>query len=196
MTRSDIPNIISISRILLTIPVIILMSKEQFGWALVLFAVAGASDGLDGYLAKRNGWESRLGSILDPIADKLLLVSSYFMLAWLEYLPLWLVMVVLGRDIVILWGAAAYHRLIGKYDLKPTIVSKINTFMQISLVLAVMLPASIFQVPDWVIVRLIDIVFATTLISGIDYVWTWGKSAIKELKSKENNKEKTDDDAQ
>lgn len=188
MTRRDIPNIISIGRILLTLPIVILMSKAQFGPALILFAVAGASDALDGYLAKRNGWESRLGSILDPIADKLLLVSSYFVLAWLEYLPIWLVMVVLGRDIIILWGAAAYHRFIGHYDLKPTIVSKVNTFAQIVLVLAIMLSVSVYSLPEWIITRLIDIVFASTLLSGVDYVWTWGRSALKEYKKNKQSK--------
>ena len=184
MTRRDIPNIISIGRILLTIPVVMLMSREHFAIALVLFAVAGASDGLDGYLAKRNGWESRLGSILDPIADKLLLVSSFLVLTVLGYLPVWLLLVVFGRDIIILGGAIAYHSLIGNYDLEPTIISKINTFTQIILVITIMFSLSIYSLPEWMLTRLIDVVFATTVMSGIDYVWTWGRSAMKEYKNK------------
>ena len=184
MTRRDIPNIISIGRILLTIPVVMLMSREHFAIALVLFAVAGASDGLDGYLAKRNGWESRLGSILDPIADKLLLVSSFLVLTVLGYLPVWLLLVVFGRDIIILGGAIAYHSLIGNYDLEPTIISKINTFTQIILVITIMFSLSIYSLPEWMLTRLIDVVFATTVMSGIDYVWTWGRNAMKEYKNK------------
>ena len=184
MTRRDIPNIISVGRILLTIPVVMLMREENFAMALILFAVAGASDGIDGYLAKRNGWESRLGSILDPIADKLLLVSSFLVLALLGYLPVWLVLVVFGRDIIILGGATAYHRFIGNYDLKPTIVSKINTFTQIILVITIMFSLSIYSLPEWMLVRLIDVVFATTVISGLDYIWTWGRSAMNEYKNK------------
>jgi len=165
---------------MLTVPVVVLLIQKQFAPALVLFAVAGASDGLDGYLAKRYGWVSRLGSILDPIADKLLLVSSLLALGWLGLLPVWLVFVVLGRDIIIFIGALAYHYLIGDYDLAPTIVSKINTFSQIVLVLATVLSLSFYPLPEWFLTRLIDIVLATTVLSGIDYVWTWGRSAINE----------------
>lgn len=180
MTRKDIPNIISILRIMLTVPIIALLVKERFGEALLLFAVAGASDALDGYLAKRNGWESRLGSILDPVADKLLLVSSFITLGWLGIIPMWLVYVVLGRDIIILTGAIAYHLLIGNYDMRPTIVSKINTFSQIVLVLAIVFSFSLITLPEWFLTRLIDVVLATTVLSGVDYVWTWGKIALKE----------------
>jgi len=182
MTRRDIPNIISVLRIMLTVPVVMLLIKERFGEALLLFAVAGASDGLDGYLAKRNGWESRLGSILDPVADKLLLVSSFLALSWLGLLPLWLVIVVLGRDVIILLGAVAYHFLIGDYDLRPTLVSKVNTFCQIVLVLATVLSLSLYPLPEWFLIRLIDVVLATTVLSGIDYVWTWGRYAIPSAK--------------
>lgn len=182
MTRRDIPNIISVLRIMLTVPVVVLLIEKRFAEALLLFAVAGASDGLDGYLAKRNGWESRLGSILDPVADKLLLVSSFIVLSWLGLLPLWLVLVVLGRDVIILVGALAYHFLIGDYDFRPTIVSKINTFFQIVLVLATVLSLSLYPLPEWFLARLIDIVLATTVLSGLDYVWTWGRSAMRSEK--------------
>ncbi len=182
MTRRDIPNIISVLRIMLTVPFVVLLIEKQFGEALLLFAVAGASDGLDGYLAKRNGWESRLGSMLDPIADKLLLVSSFIVLSWLGFLPLWLVLVILGRDIVILVGAIAYHFLIGDYDFRPTIVSKINTFFQIVLVLAMVLSLSFYPLPEWFLTRLVEIVLATAVLSGIDYVWTWGRSAMRSEK--------------
>ena len=77
LTRKDIPNLISILRILLVIPVIAALREHQFGLAMVLFAIAGISDALDGFLAKHYHWESRLGSILDPLADKLLLVASF-----------------------------------------------------------------------------------------------------------------------
>ena len=105
MNARDIPNIISVLRIVLVVPIIVLMLEQQFAAALLLFFVAGLSDGLDGYLAKRNNWGSRLGSILDPLADKLLLISSYVALGWLGLIPVWLVAVVLIRDIVIVSGA-------------------------------------------------------------------------------------------
>lgn len=167
---------------MLTVPFVMLLIEKRFAEALLLFAVAGASDGLDGYLAKRNGWESRLGSILDPVADKLLLVSSFIVLSWLGILPLWLVLVVLGRDVIILVGALAYHYLIGDYDFRPTIVSKINTFFQIVLVLATVLSLSLYPLPEWLLIRLIEVVLATTVLSGMDYVWTWGRSAMRSEK--------------
>ena len=90
MNRSDIPNIISMLRIILVIPTVMLLLNERYGQALILFAVAGASDGLDGYIAKRYHYVSRLGTILDPLADKLLLVCTYLALGWLGLLPAWL----------------------------------------------------------------------------------------------------------
>ena len=111
MTRKDIPNLISILRILLVIPVIAALMDHQFGLAMVLFAIAGISDALDGFLAKHYHWESRLGSILDPLADKLLLVASFATLTWLGFLPSWLLWLVLGRDIMIVFGVLSYHYL-------------------------------------------------------------------------------------
>ena len=184
MTRRDIPNIISILRIMLTVPVVVLMLREQFGAALLLFAIAGASDGLDGFLAKHYGWESRLGSILDPVADKLLLVSSFLTLGWLGIIPFYLVVVVLARDLAIFAGALAFHWLIGTYEMVPTIVSKINTFFQIVLVVAIVFSLSLFGLPGWLIHSLIYIVLITTVLSGIDYIWTWGRTAIREYRKK------------
>ena len=85
----QLPNIISVFRMLLVVPVVGSLLQQQFGMALVLFAIAGFSDGLDGFLAKHFGWQSRLGSILDPLADKLLLVSSFLTLTWMGFVPLW-----------------------------------------------------------------------------------------------------------
>lgn len=96
MNRRDIPNIISVFRILLVLPVVWLLLQQQYTMALVLFAIAGVSDALDGFLAKHNGWESRLGTILDPLADKLLLVCSFLTLAWLGLIPFWL----FGKSVV------------------------------------------------------------------------------------------------
>lgn len=90
MKPHDIPNVITAFRFLLVPPVVILLLQERFTAALIVFGVAGFSDGLDGFLAKRYDWRSRLGSILDPLADKLLLVSSFVTLGWLGLIPAWL----------------------------------------------------------------------------------------------------------
>ncbi|WP_455197692.1 CDP-alcohol phosphatidyltransferase family protein [Kaarinaea lacus] len=178
MKPRDIPNAISLLRITLVIPVIYFILEREFSYALVLFFVAGISDALDGYLAKRNNWVSRLGSILDPLADKLLLVFSYLALGWLHEIPMWLVIAVMVRDVVIVVGAIAYHELIGEYDMMPTWMSKTNTFFQILLVLTVVFSLGAYTLPVWLIDALVYTVAVTTLISGINYVWVWGRRAV------------------
>ncbi|OGT20510.1 MAG: hypothetical protein A2V90_05605 [Gammaproteobacteria bacterium RBG_16_57_12] len=183
MNRRNIPNIITIVRILLVGPVVMLLQHEYYLAALLLFAVAGASDAVDGYLAKRYGWNSRLGSILDPLADKLLLVSTYLMLGWLGQLPLWLVAAVLVRDIVIVLGAVGYYALIGRYDLAPTLISKFNTLVQIVLPLMVLVDQGVWTLPETWVNRMMDIVVATTVLSGVHYVWSWGRRAYVNRKT-------------
>ncbi len=180
MRLSDLPNIISVLRILLVAPVVYLLLDKQFSLALLLFSVAGVSDGLDGYLAKRNHWQSRLGSILDPLADKLLLVSSYIALAWLGLIPIWLVSGVLVRDLIIIIGAVAYHFMLGSYDMAPSFISKANTFMQIFLVLAVVFSYGIVALPGEFLLLLTYAVGVTTLVSGIHYMWVWGRRAERQ----------------
>ena len=179
MNRSDIPNIISILRIILVVPTVLLLLNERYGQALMLFAVAGASDGLDGYIAKRYNYVSRLGTILDPLADKLLLVCTFLALGWLGLIPAWLVIAVIARDALIVSGGVAYHYLIGQYDMAPTLISKINTFFQIVLGLSVVLGAGGVSLSDQLIDILIYIVSVTTVLSGLDYVWTWGARAYR-----------------
>ncbi len=177
ISRRDIPNLLTIGRIVLVGPILWLLADERYSQALLIFAVAGISDGLDGYLAKRNGWETRLGSFLDPVADKLLLVGCYVVLGWVGLLPLWLVLLVLGRDVVIVSGALAFHFLVGRFDAEPTLISKINTFAQIVLVLAVIAHQLLSAVPGSVIEALTFAVVITTLASGIGYVAAWGQRA-------------------
>lgn len=177
MTRADIPNIITVLRIGLVPPVIAALHFGNYSLALVLYFVAGVSDGLDGYLAKRFNWTSRIGSILDPLADKLLLVGTFLVLGWQGLLPLWVVAVVILRDLVILTGGIAYHFLIGNYEMSPTIISKVNTFFQIALGLFVVVSAAFLTLPPWVLTSLVWTVAATSIISGVHYVWSWGVRA-------------------
>lgn len=177
MRVSDLPNIISIVRILLVIPLVILLMQERYDWALAIFVAAALSDALDGYLARRNAWASPLGGILDPLGDKLLLVSTYICLALLELLPLWLAALVVLRDLVIVGGAAAFYLLIGRYEMAPTLASKLNTVIQVLLPVMVLVERTILSVPSLAISALIAAVTLTTLMSGGDYVWRWGTKA-------------------
>ncbi len=174
-----LPNIITSLRIILAIPIIYLLLQQQYLMTLFFFLIAGISDGVDGYLAKRYHWISRLGQILDPLADKVLLVSCFLALAWLQRLPMSLVIVVIARDMVIVMGALLYHYYIEYLFIHPSIISKINTFVQIFLVVLVTLNAGIaYDLSDFV-QRLVYIVFITTIWSGGDYIYRWGKRALQ-----------------
>lgn len=96
-----LPNIISVLRILLVYPVVQMLLARRYDWALALFVLAGLSDALDGFLAKHYHWQSRLGSFLDPAADKLLLLACFVVGGWQGLMPLWLVVAAVLRDIVI-----------------------------------------------------------------------------------------------
>jgi cardiolipin synthase len=175
--RSDLPNILTIFRFLLVPPVVYYMLNHEFGPALVLFAVAGFSDALDGFLARRYHWTSRMGALMDPLADKLLMVSSFLTLGWLGLLPYWLVGLVILRDLVIVTGAIIYNARIELVEADPSIVSKLNTLAQILLVLSVMFSHAIQELPAFWIDALIYSMLITIVWSGLGYVWTWGRRA-------------------
>ena len=188
MKPRDIPNLITLFRLLLVLPVVWLLLNERFGMALIIFGVAGFSDALDGYLAKRNNWSSRLGALMDPLADKLLLVSCFVKLGWLVMIPLWLVALVVLRDLVIVGGAIVFHMRVERLEAAPSIVSKLNTFAQILLVLAVIFSEGVRALPaPWPDILIVS-VLVTTLWSGFDYVWTWGRRAwFKRGKTKQDS---------
>lgn len=174
MTARQIPNLITGLRLLLTPLLVLLLVNESFLAALLLFAVMGVSDALDGFLAKHYGWHSWLGTFLDPAADKAMQISSFITLGWLQLLPAWLVMLVILRDVIIVAGAAAYRLLIGALEINPSRISKINTFMQIILVLAVIL-FQFIEPPPWMLPLLIVLTTITTVVSGLDYIIEWSK---------------------
>jgi len=161
----------------MSVPIVWLLLEQQFGSALLLFAIAGISDGLDGYLAKQYGWESRLGGLLDPLADKVLLISSFLSLALIGVIPLSLVLLVILRDLVIVTGALVYHFTVTELDARPSLISKFNTFAQIVLVFAVVLDKGLLSLPAVLISGLIWLVYITTVASGINYVWVWSRMA-------------------
>ncbi len=177
MRARDLPNLITLVRFLLVPPVVVLLLNHRYGLALGVFMLAGFSDALDGYLAKRFHWTSRLGGLLDPLADKALLISCYLSLAVLGLIPLWLVVLVIVRDLVIVCGAAAYHLWVEVLDPQPRLLSKVNTAAQLLLVLAVMFSAGLVRLDPFWIRALVALVLVTTVASGADYVWTWGRRA-------------------
>ena len=179
MTLNWIPNAISMLRIALVVPVLWLIVNGAFGWALLLFWIAGFSDGIDGYLATRFGWQSKTGALLDPIADKLLVAGMFVTLTYTQHIPIWLTAVVLFRDVVIVGGAVAYHYLIKPLEGDPTYVSKLNTVMQLLFLLFVLSRAA-FGWPDKIAVTIVGAAtLVTVVISGFDYVVQWADRARK-----------------
>jgi cardiolipin synthase len=179
-----IPNAFSVLRMLLAGPVAFTLVRGDYQVTLALFAVAALSDALDGWLATTFGWTSRLGKILDPIADKLLLVTVIVTLVVVGLVPLWFALVAVLRDVVIVGGAMAYHFLIGYVEGRPTTVSKLNTLVQLSFVLIVIAAAAWpSAVPRPLVLVLGAGAFVTTVVSGIDYVLTYARLAWRESRS-------------
>lgn len=171
---SQIPNLLTLARIAVCPILVLLLHNGNYEMALVLFLAAGITDGLDGFIAKRFDCVSKFGAVLDPVADKLLIASTYIMLAILGDIPFWLLIVVMFRDLVIVVGYFIFVLMGIDIPMRPTYSSKINTFVQISLMVAVLLQkAAIIQAP-LIVEFLIFGVLITTVVSGIQYVWLWG----------------------
>ena len=172
-----LPNAISLFRIALIAPVLFFITEGRFDFALALFFLAGFSDGVDGYLAKRFDWHTRIGALLDPIADKLLMAGTYITLAWTAHIPIWMAGVVVFRDLVIVGGATAYNFLIKPVEGEPTRISKLNTGLELLFIVFVLSRAA-FGWPDLISLTVIGAaVLVTVVISGVDYVLSWSRRA-------------------
>ncbi len=178
MSLSWLPNAISLLRVALVAPILLFILDGNFGWALVLFCLAGFSDGIDGYLAKRFNWHTRVGALLDPVADKVLVAGTFITLAYTQDIPVWLAAIVIFRDIVIVCGATAYNFLVGPVQGDPTRISKLNTALQLLFLLFVLSRAG-FGWPDKITITILGAaILVTVVISGVDYVWSWARRAL------------------
>ena len=171
---SHIPNLLTLLRIGAS-PVLILLLKEHaYDAAFLVFILAGISDGLDGYIAKKFGFVSKLGAILDPLADKILIISAFVMLTLLDYLPFWLLLTVGFRDLLIIGGCIVMVALSGSVQMKPSRVSKLNTVVQLVLITCVIIQSAGWLSFPLFIEFLVYSVLVTTILSGAHYVWIWG----------------------
>lgn len=177
MSLRFLPNLLCVLRILLVYPVAHGILLGRFPVVLALFAVAALTDALDGYLAKRFDWTSDLGKVLDPVADKLLLVTVFICLSVTGLAPWWLTGLVLLRDLVITFGALTYKALFGPVQGSPTAASKINTACQIVFCLATVSTAAYSWPGAPVVTALGALVVVTTAVSGIDYTLTYSRRA-------------------
>lgn len=177
MSLKHLPNLLCILRILLVYPTAHGILQGHYSTVLALFVLAAFTDGLDGFLAKRFDWSTELGKVLDPLADKLLMVSVFVCLSIAGLVPWWLTGIVLLRDLLIVSGAMTYRALFGPLHGKPTMPSKFNTLCQVLFCLAVIAKAAFGWPADWVIVAAGALAFVTTAVSGIDYVITYTRRA-------------------
>ena len=173
----NIPNLISLGRLLAAPVLVWLILDARLTEAFVLFIAAGVSDAVDGFIAKRFNAETAFGKFLDPLADKALLVCVYVSLAQADLLAIWLAIMVVFRDAVIVGGAILFHTLSHSLTMRPLRISKVNTAAQIVLA-ATILGVSGFGVEGALFIDvLVYVVAATTLISGTMYVARWSRAA-------------------
>ncbi|MBU6198983.1 MAG: CDP-alcohol phosphatidyltransferase family protein [Xanthomonadaceae bacterium] len=175
-----LPNALTVLRMALVVPLAWLIRDARYDWAVVVAAIAGLTDALDGFLAKRCGWQSWLGGLLDPIADKLMLVTCFLTLGLVGAHPAWLTWLVVGRDVVIVAGAMAWHGLIGRIHAQPTHLSKLTTCVQILYVLMQLLHLSSWlDLPAHLLDVMIGLTAVLTAVSGLQYVVVWSGKALR-----------------
>ncbi len=171
----NLPNLISIGRLLSAPVIVLLVLSGHMLAAFWLFVGAGVSDGVDGYIAKRFDVVTRVGAYLDPVADKVLLVSVYITMGQEGLLPVWLVIAVVSRDLLIV-GGLLFTLIIGQsVAIRPLLLSKINTTAQIALAAAVLGFSAYGASVPVLIVALIYLVAGTTIVSGAQYMVQWVK---------------------
>ena len=169
----NLPNFISLGRLLSVPATVWFIVSGHTGAAFWLFAAAGASDAVDGFIAKRFSMDTRLGYYLDPLADKALLVSVYITLGTAGYLADWLVILVVSRDLLIVGAVLLAYTLGQRIEFKPVLISKANTLAQIVLAAVVLAgPGLGLELGDAVAV-LVYLVGATTVLSGATYLVQW-----------------------
>ncbi|MDQ6997233.1 MAG: CDP-alcohol phosphatidyltransferase family protein [Mariprofundus sp.] len=174
----NIPNLLTLARILITPFIIYAILEHQAVLALILMAAAGVTDMLDGAIARYFNQRSTVGAYMDPLADKLLLISTIVTLYFIDHLPLYLFLAVIFRDLIIVVGAIAYEMVTHKLEMQPSIASKVTTFLQITLVLAVLSDMA-WQFPGQNVLELsILLTFTFTCISGLQYMVVWMRKAV------------------
>ncbi len=176
----QLPNTLTTLRLLLAIPLCWMILQQDFEAVLWIAVAAGVSDGLDGWLARSLDATSRYGAIVDPLADKVMLSGAYPSMAAVGLIPWWLALLVIGRDVVIVVGALAFHGLYGRYEMAPTGLGKFSTFLQIVLAL-VLLAGQVYPVLQHSVVTvLLYVIAGVTALSGVHYVYIWGRKALQQ----------------
>ncbi|MFT4613763.1 MAG: cardiolipin synthase [Bacteroidia bacterium] len=173
-----LPNALTTLRLLLVIPLCELILQYNFPWALAVGCIAGITDVLDGYFARKLQAFSRYGGLLDPIADKALIILSFLCLAQVELIPWYLAIVVIARDLIIITGAACYYILIGPFEASANLLSKYNMVVQVFFC-ALVLASAIFPGINMQVITYAGVaVIAIAAASGADYAVTWTRKFL------------------
>ena len=180
-----LPNSLTFLRLLLAAPLGWLILREQYDLALLTGVMAGVTDALDGFFARRLNALSRFGAALDPIADKTLITVTFICMAAVELVPWYLAIAVIVRDLVIVAGAAAYYKLIGPFEFSATGLSKGNMAIQIAFCVLVLLSQVLPNVPPILTLAGTAAVLFIAAASGFDYVMSWTIKAIESRKQKD-----------
>ncbi len=170
-----LPNLISLARLLAVPLAIWLILQDRYGMAFWVFAAAGVSDALDGFIAKQFNLRTVLGGFLDPLADKALLMSVYVALGYRGQVETWLVILIVSRDILIIGGAILYQTVTQSLTMQPLLISKVNTGAQIALAALLLGKLGLGASDDYGVTEAMTIlVGATTILSGAAYIAIWG----------------------
>ena len=186
-----LPNYLSMLRSALVLPIAWLLWQHQVMSAFWLMLLAGFSDALDGFLARRYGWQTELGTLLDPLADKFLIAAMYLVFTLQGLIPLWLVVLILTRDILILLGAGVYRGVFGDLTVNPSLLSKTNTALQILVVLMLMVSQMpIGDLGPGLLTFLQAYTFpslaALCIASGCHYLFVWGRHSWRRLRGEQS----------
>jgi len=174
----QLPNAITVLRAALIPLLAWLLLERDYGTAFLLFVAQGLSDLADGWIARRFNYRSRFGAIADPLADKLTMLTVVVLLAMHGWLPWWFAALVVGRDLLIVTGAAAYHFVIGEVEVAPSFISKLNTVLEFVFLACVLaLAAGHFAAGPW-FTALLYLTTATIVASGASYVAVWSRKAV------------------
>ncbi len=168
----NIPNMLTLLRIILVPVFVILLMQGSFSYALLVFVIAGVTDGLDGFLARILKQQTVLGAYLDPLADKALIATAFVALSILDIIPGWLTVIVISRDCIILLGVSVLSLMSVSFEIRPAYVSKATTVLQLLTVFLVLMSISIpGYINHMVIVTLFWITAFFTVVSGFNYIF-------------------------
>ena len=174
---ANLPNAITLLRAALIPVIAYALAMHDYRMAFVLFVLQGLSDFVDGWIARRWNLRTRFGAIADPLADKLTMLTATLMLAAGGLLPVWLALAIVVRDVIIVFGALAYHFLIRELELSPTPLSKWNTALEFAVLAAVLADAGGLIDGRGGLQAAFALLAATIVASGAQYVWIWGRRA-------------------